>query len=228
MGRLGRQLGHVRRNTGRESFSTVVRVLVEIGVGRFQGYERGVSASVKDSETGELVERAMGLDCARSDRLADAGPWLDGDSEVDFVRLSQALRSWPLAAGASANDEELNQARAELRAFLAVITTMAPLFERLFGRAAFGFGTIARMLDLQTPDLQAFMLLAWLALRHDGALRDGHAHPRQPGTHSARDSADRRAAQGPSPRGPRVRAGPEHGASRRRPARSGRGRAAPD
>jgi len=173
MGRLGRQLGHVRRNTGRESFSTVVRVLVEIGVGRFQGYERGVSPSDEDSETGALVERAMGLDRARSDRLADAGPWLDGDPEVDFVRLSQALNAWPLAAGVSASEEELHQARAELRAFLAVISTMAPLFERLFGRASFGFGTIARTLDLQTPDSQAFMLLAWLALRHDEALRDG-------------------------------------------------------
>jgi hypothetical protein len=170
---LDRQLGHVRRNVGRKRFSTVMRVFAEIGVGRFQGYERGASASEKDSETGALVERAMGLDRARSDRLADAGPWLDGDSEVDFVRLSQALNTWPLAAGASANDEELNQARAELRAFLAVITTMAPLFERLFGRAAFGFGTITRILDLQAPDLQAFMLLAWLALRHDEALRDG-------------------------------------------------------
>jgi hypothetical protein len=171
--RIGRQLGQVRRNIGREGFSTVVRVFAEIGVGRFHGYERGASTGSEDSGTGALAERAMGLDRARSDRLDDAGPWLDGDSEVDFVRLSQALATWPLAAGASANDEELNQARTELRAFLAVITTMAPLFERLFGRAAFGFGTIARTLDLPTPDLQAFMLLAWLALRHDGTLRDG-------------------------------------------------------
>src|SRR6266511_2593822 len=172
-GRLGRQLGQVRRNTRREGFSTVVRVLAEIGVGRFRGYEREASASDEESETGALVERAMGLDRARSDRLVNAGPWLDGDPEVDFVRLSQALNTWPLAAGVSASEEELHQARAELRAFLAVISTMAPLFERLFGRAGFGFGTIARTLDLQTPDSQAFMLLAWLALRHDEALRDG-------------------------------------------------------
>jgi len=172
-GRLGRQLGQVRRNTGREGFSTVVRVLAEIGVGRFRGYEREASASDEESETGALVERAMGLDRARSDRLVNAGPWLDGDPEVDFVRLSQALNTWPLAAGVSASEEELHQARAELRAFLMVISTMAPLFERLFGRAAFGLGTIARTLDLQTPDTQAFMLLAWLALRHDEALRDG-------------------------------------------------------
>src|SRR6266545_847905 len=172
-GRVGRHLGQVRRNIGREGFSTVARVLAEIGVGRFRGYEREASASDEESETGALVERAMGLDRARSDRLADAGPWLDGDPEVDFVRLSQALNAWPLAAGVSASEEELHQARAELRAFLAVISTMAPLFERLFGRASFGFGTIARTLDLQTPDSQAFMLLAWLALRHDEALRDG-------------------------------------------------------
>src|SRR6266487_1703336 len=172
-GRIGRQLGQVRRNIGREGFSTVVRVLAEIGVGRFQGYERGVSASDEDSETGALVERAMGLDRARSDRLADAGPWLDGDPEVDFVRLSRALNTWPLAAGVSASEEELHQARAELRAFLTVISTMAPLFEQLFGRAGFGFGTIARTLDLRTSDLQAFLLLAWLALRHDQGLRDG-------------------------------------------------------
>jgi len=88
--------------------------------------------------------------------LADAEPWLDGDC----TRLSQALETWPLAAGVSASEEELNQARAELRPFLMVIRTMAALFERWFRRGAFGFGTIARMLDLQTPDGQAFVLLA--------------------------------------------------------------------
>jgi len=172
-GRIGRQLGQVRRNIGREGFSTVVRVVGEIAAGRFRGYERGADTGSEDSKTGALVERAVGLDRARSDRLADAGPWLDGDPEVDFVRLSQALNTWPLAAGASASEEELHQARTELRAFLAVISTMAPLFERLFGRAAFGFGTIARTLGTPPPDLEAFMLLAWLALRHDEALRDG-------------------------------------------------------
>jgi hypothetical protein len=172
-GRIGRQLGQVRRNLGREGFSTVVRVVVEIVAGRFQGYERAADTGSADRQTPALVERAMGWDRARSDRLADTGPWLDGDPEVDLARLSQAVNSWPLAAGVSASEEELHQARAELRAFLKVISTTAPLFERLFGRAAFGFGTIARMLDTPPPDLEAFMLLAWLALRHDHALRDG-------------------------------------------------------
>lgn len=59
-GRIGRQLGQMRRNLGREGFSTVVRVLTEIMAGRFQGYDRAADTGSEDSQTAPLVERAMG------------------------------------------------------------------------------------------------------------------------------------------------------------------------
>lgn len=46
-------------------------------------------------------------------------------------------------------------------------------FERLFGRAAFGFGTIGRALGALGPREQALLLLGWLVLREDPVIQEG-------------------------------------------------------
>jgi hypothetical protein len=171
-------LGTIRRNAGRQGFSSVARVFAEVATGRFESYhdrdEPGEDGTPQRGTTGELVERALGLDHARSDRIAGNEPRFTGSSEAHFRLLSNLVgdrKFWPLVT--STSDAELDKARADVRKLLDLIATFAPMVERVLGGDAAGYRTIARALNLRTPRSQAFMLLAWLALRHDPELVAG-------------------------------------------------------
>jgi len=164
-------LGRMRRNVGPSRFATVVRVFAEVATGRFCGY---LDENVEDDHSrGAVTERALGVDRARADHFADGEPWFEGSSEIDLMRLSDALGKRALTPLATAADTDLDRVRSELRSLWRVIETAASLFERLFGPAAFGFGTVASVFRSQPAQGQALLLLMWLALRGDADLRDG-------------------------------------------------------
>jgi hypothetical protein len=120
-----------------------------------------------------VTERALGVDRARTDRLADGEPWFEGSSEIDLVRLSDAVGRRVLVPLATKADADLDRARSEVRSLWSLVETAASLFERLFGPAAFGFGTVASVFRSQPAGNQAFLLLMWLALGEDADLREG-------------------------------------------------------
>lgn len=162
-------LGEARRNVGRERFATVVRVLTEVAAGRFAARD-----GVGDSDDAvRLVERALGLERARTDRLAGTGPWLTGRLDVDLGALSAIVGSRSLLELAQSNDTLLDLARVEIQSLIAVVAAIAPLFERLHGRGAFGLGMIGRLFDVRTAHSQTLILLGWLALRSNDTLRAG-------------------------------------------------------
>ncbi|MGN6215865.1 MAG: hypothetical protein ACTHN7_02765 [Solirubrobacterales bacterium] len=165
--RMPASLGRVRRKVGRERFATVFRVFAEVASGRFTGYP--------DEESEVAVERALGLDRARVDRLKDVEPWFEGSSAEDFCRLSTTVRHRSLVQLAEAGAEELDIARRELRSFWQVFEAIGPLFRRVLRSDAFGFGTVGAVFAGQGEDTQPFFVLMWLALREDPQLREGMA-----------------------------------------------------
>ena len=176
--RVDGPVGAVRRNTGREGFSSVARVFAEVATGRFDSYqdheEIGEDGAPRPGTTGALVERALGLDHARSDRIAGRGPRFSGSSEAQLMLLSELIGERQLQPLASRTpDGELDEVRGEVRNLLALISTFAPMVERTLGGDASGYRTIGRALNLRTPGLQATMVLAWLALRGETELLDG-------------------------------------------------------
>lgn len=174
-------LGTIRRNAGREGFSSVARIFAEVATGRFESYqdheEPGEEGTPQAGTTGALVERALGLDHARSDRIAGHEPRFTGSSEAQFMLLSDLVGDrelGPLATTTS--DADLDKARTEVRNLLDLISTFAPMVERVLGGDAAGYRTIARALNLRTTRSQAFMLLSWLALRQNPELLKGLQH----------------------------------------------------
>jgi len=174
-------LGTVRRNAGRDGFASVARVFAEVATGRFESYqdheEPDEDGTPQAGTTGALVERAMGLDHARRDRIAGNEPRFTGSSEAHFMLLSELIggrRLEPLATTMS--DAELDKARSEIRNLLDLMSTFAPMVERAVGGDAAGYRTIARAMNMRTPRSQAFMLLAWLALGQDPELLKGLQH----------------------------------------------------
>jgi hypothetical protein len=166
--RMPARLGILRRHTGKAKFPTVFRVFAEVIVGRFQGFEDSGG-----DESLELVERALGINKARVDRLADGDPWFQGSSADDLRRLSQLLGHIEPELLALATDEELDVARREISAVLQLIDSVTYVFVRIFGSTAFGFGTVRTVIHDLHPAEQAFFLLAWLSLREDPELRNG-------------------------------------------------------
>jgi hypothetical protein len=174
--RVSGPLAAARRRVGKSSFSSVTRVFTEIGTGRFTGYPEGdtdVDGSPLPGTVAALVEKALGLDRARTDVLADAAPWYSGSSEADLTKLSSLLVKRPLVELAQEPGESLDEARREFRSFVVVISTTASLAQRFLGRNAFGFGLFARILAWKRPGNQAMMLLGWICLRGDPELKKG-------------------------------------------------------
>lgn len=165
--RMPTSLGRVRRNVGRERFATVFRVFAEVASGRFTDYP--------DEESEVAVEQALRIDRARIDRLGNGEPWFDGSSAEDFRLLSMTVGRRSLVQLAEAGDDELDAARCELRNFWQVFEAIGPLFRRVLGPEAFGFGTIGAVFAGQTENDQPFLLLVWLALRENPRLQAGMA-----------------------------------------------------
>jgi hypothetical protein len=78
-------LSGARRRTGRTSFPTVVRVIAQVVTGQFHGLE--LEDGRKDREEA-LVDKAFGLDEARTVAVLDGSPWLTGTNEEMLLELS--------------------------------------------------------------------------------------------------------------------------------------------
>jgi hypothetical protein len=172
-GRLSGPLAAARKRTGTDRFSSVARVLLEIAGGSFTGYATDpTSGESADDEA--IFENALGLTRARTDRFGSAGPWLEGETGPDLMRLASLMSSHSFAAAAATSDADLDAARRELRAFVEVISGAALLAARLFRPDAGAFAGIASGLaQMDHPRAQAFLLLAWSILGADDTLRPG-------------------------------------------------------
>jgi hypothetical protein len=174
--RLSGPLAAARRRVGKSGFQTVAHVFSQVGTGRFVTYgywDVDEDGTPRPDTAAALVEKALGLDRARVDRLADAPPWYSGSSEADLARLSSLFAKRPLSELAHHGDAILEQSRAEFRAFITVITTTAALMESFFGRNAFGFGLFTRLLRWKRPGNQTVMLLGWILLSGENDLKKG-------------------------------------------------------
>ncbi len=168
--RLPQPLGQARSRVGTTQFPTVGRMLLELVADRFEGFQADPETGVDD---GALLEKSWGLDRARTDQLANAEPWLDGDLAPGLTKLSRLIASTPQLELAQSADTVLDVARVELKEFLVTITTTARMLEILFGPGAFGYGMFGQLFDLASAKGQATALLGWMLLRQDEGLHAG-------------------------------------------------------
>jgi hypothetical protein len=168
--RVAGPLGQVRRRVGRKDFPTIVQFLIEVAGGTFTDYGYDTEAG---QSLGTLVEGALGFARARTDALLGSTPWLQGETAVDFSKLSQLFSEIHFAQAAVASDETLDMARREVQALQRTLSSAAEAMEYVFGKGAFAWGTLSRQLQIDGPKDQAFFALAWLQLRSDPDTRRG-------------------------------------------------------
>jgi hypothetical protein len=162
---LRKAMLQARKRVGRASFPTVVRVFVEVVSGTFESYSKDRVTGKVDKER-TLVEKALGLERARTDRLAAAAPWLSGDTGETLATLSRLVWQYPPGYGLEAVSlDELAQARDEVKAFMGLLAGWGAISEQMFGRGAFGLGAIGMLTRDARPADQAAWILLWRTLR---------------------------------------------------------------
>jgi hypothetical protein len=164
-----------RKRVGRDRFSTLARILLETAVGAFQGWDpipSGVDQNYLSDK--HILERGLGLERARTDKLTGAGPWLADDTAPTLVMLAKLLRDQSLVdILATSSDKALTVARDDLQKFLEMFGGMAQVLEAVFGKHAFGFGVVGEIGRSSDPKSQARLLLLWLMLKQSAELGKG-------------------------------------------------------
>ncbi len=165
-------MGYSRKRTGQERFSTLARVMMEVAAGQFDGYEADATTLKADDER-QIVERGLGLDRARKDRLLGQGPLYVGESEDLLKEMSTTIGR--LFAPevleeelGKLTDEDLARARDEMRLVLAPIEMFSLFADRIFGRGAFGLSLALDALHRMDPLAQAWGLMAWIMFGRRG------------------------------------------------------------
>jgi hypothetical protein len=152
-------LAQARKRVGRPHFAIFIGVLVRIASGTFKGYVIDPTTGIDERS---IVETGFGLQRARTNRLAGAGPWLTGDTGEVLQDLSSRLRHHPFGENLSvAQEAELLESRREVRCFLRSFEEISKTFDLMFSRGAFGFSVLADAVREFGPRDQAAMLLFW-------------------------------------------------------------------
>jgi hypothetical protein len=158
-------ISQARKRIGRERFATFVRILIEVVTGSFVGFSiDSVTETTVEERT--LIEAGFGVARGRTDRLADAAPWLTTDSEDALREISRLVREYPPGSGLeTATPEELARTRDEVKVFVAMLVGWSAIVEQMFGRGAFGLTAFPAMFADQRPQDQAMWMSLWRTLR---------------------------------------------------------------
>ena len=166
----------LRKGVGAKDFETVLMWLLSMLTGDFSFYASELTDARGDTlDSFQLLDRAMGLGRARTDKWEGGDPWLQDDYSPTLRSVSARL------ADASCSDligdpgsEQLNVGREEyfyLRNF--VLYGAASLADQLNDANAFGFGLIARILADTSIETERMMLLLWLIIRQEPEIQKG-------------------------------------------------------
>lgn len=155
-----------RRRVGVENFDLFLEMLLMVFAGR---------TGEMTAEHFGLLEHGIGLDRARTDKLATTGgPWLDSDPRTDFEAIAERISPEALdKALGSASDGQLRAARDKAKALTAVVSGLGGVLRETGDRWSYGFAAFGAIFDdmLSTPAKQATCTLFLLScLTADGSV----------------------------------------------------------
>ncbi len=149
--------------------------MMRIVTGTFEGI--GADDDPQSEVDRRALEKGFGLERARTDRIGGVEPWLPEhwpeDLLVEASRfLGQVRWSDELAP---LTDEQLLQARDELRPWLDALGGYSLIFDQLLGRGALGLSVLGEAIRGVGPPEQGLWVLMWAIgqFRGPADLRDG-------------------------------------------------------
>jgi hypothetical protein len=180
--RLEQPLSKARKRVGKERFDTFTRLMIETSLGVFRGFSTEDEKDPGDEER-RIMEKGLGLQRARVNRLGEAGPPLEIDIEDYLKRMSWLADKGSLGRElATLTDEQLLEARDEVRPWLAVAAGYSLMFGETLGRGALGLSALDEVIREMGAQEQALFTLSWAIARYGGPedLREGLASVGKP------------------------------------------------
>ncbi len=158
-GRKG-PVGHALKVLGPGAFTTFAYQLALVGTGQFNGYDYEPEGELTP---GQIVERGLALEGARTDRLEGVEPWLAEGTEPSLKELSTIFAAGSFAAAlARATPKAIDDARRVIAAIVSAIPAAGGLAARQHGAGAFGTA-LWPMVDSMTLDDQARFICVFVA-----------------------------------------------------------------
>ncbi len=162
--RLGQPLSGMRRRVGKERFGIFLSVLLEAISGAFDRFSVETTENPEEDER-RIVERGLGL------KQADAEPGLGIDIEASLRSMGWLTGKGSLQKELSyLTDEQLLEARNEVRSWLALLGGYGLMFESWLGKwGPFGLvSAMGRMVRDMGAQEQALWTLVWAIARYRG------------------------------------------------------------
>lgn len=151
-------LRQARKKLSSKNFPDLIRILAEVATGQYK----------VDSETAEddqwQVENGLRMHEGVAKNIAELQTWRERLPALP--QASSLLAQYHFQKIASdSDDEELDQARDEVRLLLTFIESFVEVLERTIGRGAYGLSGIYKVIKHLSVNAQAILLLFWLGYR---------------------------------------------------------------
>ena len=146
-----------RKRIGKQRLPHFLETLLAVGTGQYSKESWEAQSDQMD------LEKALGLENAREQRIGTIGPWLSGEQLNDISEIFGELNF--SATLSDATDDELIQARDEFRALFDSLESVGQVMDKTFGKRAFGFSPIAGLMQNTPAIFQPLLLLSWIACR---------------------------------------------------------------
>ena len=147
-------LGMIRRHVGPKRFPTAVRVLLEVGVGDFNGFE--------DAGEAAILEKALG------------SPALGGNIGEALSLVSRLLRTPLNSSVVNATDDDLAEARKEFTSVFGMLRTFGAAAGSILGAQGFTLRLVSKTLRSLRPRDEAVVFALWLAMRTEPEVKAGY------------------------------------------------------
>jgi len=176
-------LSWARQLIGEERFDTVMRIMVEVSSGTFEGREAQIEEELEANR--QLLEKAFGLDALARELGDDGKPLLDLDVFATLQQASELIRDHPLKdVLESVTDEELLEVRNRVRPIATVLGLVISNAEHVLRRRNPVLSEVGEAILSMRPPYQGLWVYGWLLWRlwgppEDGAKMDRYAEQAQ-------------------------------------------------
>lgn len=145
-----------------ERIETVMRASLQVMLGT---YDATAAAILRDEDDDRImVERAIGISGARTDRILDLPPLVSSPLSTDLVLMTRVIGGDWLPTVGSATSDELYLARERWRELFRLVVTLGETFADAFGTNLSGLPQMARLLRGFGPLERAFALIVLLRI----------------------------------------------------------------
>jgi len=146
-----------RKRIGKSRLPSFLETMLAVATGQYSKESSEAQSDQMD------LEKALGLENAREQRIGTIGPWLSGEQLNDISEIFGKLNFSAILSDTT--DDELIQARDEFRAVFDSLGSVGQVMDKTFGKAAFGFSAVGGLLQNTPATFQPLLLLFWIACR---------------------------------------------------------------